>query len=66
LDAGTHTLKTSFKPKDTVNYATASYSVSINAIQATPIITWSNSGNITYGTALSSTQLDANASNTAS
>ena len=34
----------------------------INDSKSTPIITWSNPANITYGTALSSTQLDATAS----
>ena len=37
-------------------------SVSINVEQATPTITWSNPADITYGTALGSTQLDATAS----
>src|SRR5208282_293816 len=44
------------------DYTTASKSISINVNQATPTITWSNPPDITYGTALSSTQLDATAS----
>jgi YVTN family beta-propeller protein len=56
---GTQTLSTTFTPTDTANYTTASASVLINVTQATPIITWSNPANITYGTPLSSTQLDA-------
>jgi len=63
LSVGTHTLNVSFTPNDTTNYSTASTNVSINVTPATPIITWSNPANITYATALNSTQLDANASN---
>ena len=48
-----------FTPTDTANYTTASASVLINVTQATPTITWSNPANITYGTPLDSTQLDA-------
>jgi hypothetical protein len=55
-------LNTTFTPNDTANYTTASASVLINVIPATPIITWSNPANITYGTPLSSTQLDATSS----
>ncbi len=62
LSVGTHTLTTSFKPNDTANYTTATDTVSINVIQATPTITWNNPADIIYGTALSGTQLDANAS----
>jgi len=50
-------------PNDTAHYTTtATKAVSINVTQATPTITWSNPANITYGTALSNTQLDAKAS----
>ena len=49
-------------PTDTANYTTASASVSINVTKATPTITWKNPANIKYGTALSSTQLDATSS----
>jgi YVTN family beta-propeller protein len=59
LSLGTHTLSTTFTPTDIVNYTTASASVLINVTQATPTITWNKPANITYGTALSSTQLDA-------
>ena len=37
----------------------ASKDVTINVNKATPTITWSNPADITYGTALSSTQLNA-------
>ena len=62
LGAGTHTLQTTFTPTDITNYTIASSNVSLTVNKATPLITWSNPANITYGTALSSTQLNANAS----
>ena len=62
LDAGPHTLSVTFTPTDQVDYSTASESVSILVNQATPTITWPASAAITYGTALSSTQLNATAS----
>ena len=62
LGAGTYILNVSFTPTDTANYTTASANVSINVTQATPTITWNNPANITYGTALTSTQLDATSS----
>ena len=48
-----------FTPTDTANYTTATKSVTINVLKATPAITWSNPADITYGTALSATQLNA-------
>ena len=62
LGAGTKTLSTTFTPTDSTNYTTATKSVNINVAQATPTITWSNPANITYGTALGNTQLDATGS----
>jgi hypothetical protein len=59
------TLTAYFTPTDTANYTTVSANISINVINTTlvtPTITWSNPANIAYGTALSSTQLDAIAS----
>ncbi|QSV44630.1 MBG domain-containing protein [Geobacter benzoatilyticus] len=60
--AGTQTLSASFAPTDGTNYntATASVSLTVSAKQV-PVITWSNPAAITYGTALSATQLDAKA-----
>jgi YVTN family beta-propeller protein len=55
-------LNTTFTPNDTINYTTASANVSINITPATPIITWSKTPNIVYGTALGSNQLDATGS----
>ena len=51
-----------FTPTDTTDYASVTYSVPIPVSQATPTITWFNPANITYGTVLSGTQLDASAS----
>lgn len=62
LSVGTQTLSTTFTPTDNKNYTNASNSVTINVKQATPTITWSNPANISYGTALSSIQLNAAAS----
>ena len=63
LGAGSaQTLSVTFTPTDSVDYATVSDTVSINVKQAAPTITWATPAAITYGTALSSTQLDATAS----
>ena len=56
------TLHVDFTPNDAANYNTASKDVTINVSKATPTITWSNPADITYGTALSNTQLNASAS----
>jgi hypothetical protein len=62
LSVGTHILHVDFTPDDNTNYNTASKDVTINVQKITPTITWSNPADITYGTVLSSTQLDATAS----
>jgi len=62
LGVGMQTLSTIFTPTDIANYTIATANVSINVTKATPTINWSNPANITYGTALSSTQLDATTS----
>ncbi|WP_188760696.1 beta strand repeat-containing protein, partial [Edaphobacter acidisoli] len=59
--AGTDTLSVSFTPTDTSNYTTATATVDIVVNKATPTITWANPAAITYGTALSSVQMDATA-----
>ena len=51
-----------FTPTDAANYTNASKNVTINVTIATPAITWSNPGDIVYGTALNETQLNATAS----
>jgi alpha-tubulin suppressor-like RCC1 family protein len=62
LSAGNQTLSVSFTPTNTADYTAASASVTLQVNQATPKITWAKPTAITYGTALSSTQLDATAS----
>ena len=51
-----------FTPTDTTDYTTVTKTVQIVVSQVTPVITWSNPAGITYGTALSATQLNATAS----
>src|SRR6202035_5359650 len=60
--AGTDTLSVTFTPTDATDYTTVTKTVQIVVNQATPIVTWSNPAGITYGTALSATQLNATAS----
>ena len=60
--AGTDTLSVTFTPTDTTNYSTVTKTVTLIVNQATPVITWAPPASITYGTALSATQLDATAS----
>ena len=61
LTAGTQTLSVTFTPTDAIDYTTATQTVSLVVNQATPAITWATPAPITYGTALSATQLDATA-----
>jgi N-acetylneuraminic acid mutarotase len=63
LPAGTgETLSVTFTPTDTINYSSVTTTTTINVLQATPTITWATPANITYGTILTSLQLDASAS----
>ncbi len=63
LGAGAdQTLSVSFAPNDATDYTDASATVTINVKQATPTTSWTNPAAIPFGTALSSTQLDAQAS----
>jgi subtilase family serine protease len=62
LTVGTQSLNVVFHPTDSIDYSNASGSTSIVITQATPIVTWANPASITYGTALSATQLNATAS----
>jgi len=56
------TLSVTFTPTDTVDYNPETVTATINVQKATPVVTWANPAAITYGTALSATQLDATAS----
>lgn len=62
LAAGAHTLTVTFTPTNTTNYTTATATVTLTVTQATPTINWATPTAITYGTALSATQLNAAAS----
>jgi hypothetical protein len=59
LNAGTQTLTATFTPTDTANYNPATATVYLIVNKATPTITWATPSAITYGTALSVTQLNA-------
>ena len=61
-DAGLHTLTASFTPADAITYASVSETVTLIVNKATPTITWSSPSAITYGTSLSTTQLNATTS----
>ncbi len=61
LAAGTQTLSVTFTPTDTTDYKAATQTVSLTVNKATPTISWSTPAAITYGTALSATQLNASA-----
>src|SRR5207249_1966777 len=62
LPAGAgQTLSVTFTPTNAVNYATATASVAVTVLRATPTITWAAPANIIYGTALGATQLNATA-----
>jgi hypothetical protein len=60
LPAGTHTLTAQFTPQDSVNYDTASKTVTLK-VKAVPVITWANPAAITYPTGLTGSQLNATA-----
>lgn len=59
---GTDTLSVTFTPTNSTDYATVTSTVNLTVGKATPVITWPTPAAITYGTALSGTQLDATAS----
>jgi hypothetical protein len=58
LPTGQQTLSVIFTPADT-NFPAAQVSVSLTVTKATPTIAWPTPASIAYGTALSSTQLNA-------
>ena len=61
LDPGPYSLSATFVPSDTKDYASATASVPLTVTQATPTLNWSTPASISYGTPLSSTQLNATA-----
>ena len=62
LAAGTHTLSVVFTPTDGTDYAPVTRTVQIAVNQASDGLAWATPAPITYGTALSSAQLDATSS----
>ncbi len=62
LDAGTQSLSVTFTPTDTIDYAPVTATASLRVNKASTAVTWGNPAAITYGTPLSSTQLNATAS----
>ncbi len=62
LGAGTHTLSVTFTPTDATDYNQAMGTAALTVNKAVPTISWPNPSSITYGTALTGTQLNAIAS----
>jgi hypothetical protein len=63
LNAGAgQVLSGTFTPTDTVDYTSATATVTINVAPAAPAITWARPADIVYGTPLDPSQLDATAS----
>lgn len=63
LPAGTNTLQAIFSATDSNSYVSpVTNSVTLVVNKATPVITWNTPAAITYGTALSATQLNATSS----
>jgi Flp pilus assembly CpaE family ATPase len=62
LEAGRQTLRVEVTPTDTANYMPARAEVLLVVNKARPDITWVTPAPITYGSALSATQLNAKAS----
>ncbi len=61
LKAGLQTLSVTFNPTDSTDYGSATASVQLTVLQAPTIVVWTNPASITYGTPLSSKQLNAKA-----
>ena len=62
LSAGSHTITATFTPADSTDYTAATAAVTLTVNQATGSIIWPTPSPITYGTALSATQLNATSS----
>jgi hypothetical protein len=61
LTANIRTLSVKFTPTDATDYTTAAATQKLTVNKAVPVITWPAPAAITYGTALSATQLNATA-----
>jgi len=63
LSAGSsQDLSVTFTPTDAANFNTVTTKVKINVAKADPVVNWANPANITFGTLLSATQLNATSS----
>ncbi|MDA9857481.1 GEVED domain-containing protein [Rubripirellula sp.] len=62
LSAGDNqTLSLVFTPSDPLAFRSRTAEVSLNVLKATPVVTWNEPAGITFGTALTATQLNATA-----
>jgi uncharacterized membrane protein len=59
--AGSQTLSVTFTPTDTADYSASTANVILLVNRAVPVITWATPMSITYGTSLSTAQLNATA-----
>jgi hypothetical protein len=62
LGTGTQTLSVTFTPDDAIDYQTAKASINVTVTKATPVVAWATPGSISYGTPISSAQLNASSS----
>jgi Flp pilus assembly CpaE family ATPase len=62
LAAGTHTPTVTFVPDNATSFIPVQAAITLTVTRATPAITWPAPASITYGDALSATQLNATAS----
>lgn len=62
LNAGANQIVALFTPTNTTLYQTASKTITLTVNKAMPSVTWANPANISSGTPLSATQLNATAS----
>jgi hypothetical protein len=65
LTAGSQTLSVLFTPTDTASFKTATATVTLVVTKVSPTLSWTTPANITAGTPLSATQLNATATDIA-
>ncbi len=61
LDAGSQTLSVTFTPDDSANYNEVIQTATLVVNKIDPVVSWSDPAEITFGTTLDSTQLNATA-----
>ncbi len=59
MNPGTRTISITFNPNESGNFNSATTSAKITVSKATPVVTWEDIDEITYGTPLWTTQLNA-------